>query len=84
MLEPLHIKGGPKSGSVAERRTLEGSRSSILASSAAGYLQLVRLGAGVTPSYPLHAVNAVNSQLRLDYDTDNYTAFTVGSGGDLE
>lgn len=41
-----------------------GAVASILASDASGYLQLVRLGIGVTPSYPLHVVGAA----RIDGD----------------
>jgi hypothetical protein len=59
-----------------------GAAASILASSAAGYLELVRLGAGVAPSYALHA-RAAGTQLRLDQDAGNYVDFTVSGTGDL-
>ncbi|MFA6134407.1 MAG: hypothetical protein WC869_10385 [Phycisphaerae bacterium] len=59
-----------------------GAAASLLASDANGYLQLVRLGAGVAPSVPLHAL-AVTEQMRLAYDVSNYASFTVGSGGNL-
>lgn len=39
-----------------------GAAASILASNASGYLQLPRIGLGVSPSYPLHAVSAANSE----------------------
>lgn len=59
-----------------------GAAASILASSAAGYLQLVRLGIGVSPSYPLH-IQGTTEQCRVQYDAANYAAFTVSSGGIL-
>lgn len=59
-----------------------GAAASLLASSAAGYLQLVRLGIGVAPGYPLHARGA-SAQLRLDQDAGNYTDFTISGTGDL-
>lgn len=59
-----------------------GAAASILASTSAGYLQLVRLGVGVSPSYPLHAL-ATTEQLRLAYNSSNYTSFTVSSNGSL-
>lgn len=59
-----------------------GAAASLLASNASGYLQLTRLGLGVSPSVPLHAL-ATTEQLRLAYDGSNYAAFTVGSGGNL-
>ena len=60
-----------------------GANARLLASDASGYLQLVRAGAGVAPSYPLHSRNASGTQMRLDYDASNYSDFTVGSGGNL-
>lgn len=59
-----------------------GAAASLLATDASGYLQLARLGAGVAPSYPLHAL-ATTEQMRLSYDGSNYAAFTVGGGGNL-
>lgn len=59
-----------------------GAVASILASNASGYLQLVRLGVGVTPSYTLQSLSTTE-QLRLNYDVDNYASFTVGVGGNL-
>jgi hypothetical protein len=59
-----------------------GAAASLLATNASGYLQLTRLGAGVAPSYPLHAL-ATTEQMRLSYDGSNYAAFTVGGGGNL-
>lgn len=45
-----------------------GASASILQSNASGHLQLVRLGAGVSPSYPLHALSASGAQARFAYD----------------
>ncbi|MHB0874575.1 MAG: RHS repeat domain-containing protein [Anaerolineae bacterium] len=59
-----------------------GAAASLLASSVAGYLKLVRFGAGVAPGYPLHGRGA-GTQLRLDQDDDNYVDFTVSGTGDL-
>lgn len=59
-----------------------GAAASILASSAQGYLQLVRLGLGVAPSYPLH-IQGTTPQLRLQQDAGNYADFEVDGGGDL-
>ena len=41
-----------------------GAAASLLASDASGYLQLVRLGAGVAPDYPLHVIG----EARIDGD----------------
>lgn len=60
-----------------------GAAASLLASNLAGHLQLVRLGAGVAPVYPLHSQSSTGEQLRLQYDAFNFTSFTVGSGGNL-
>jgi hypothetical protein len=57
-----------------------GAAASILASNASGHLQLVRLGAGVVPGYPLHAL-ATSTQLRLAYDGSYQADFAVGSAG---
>lgn len=59
-----------------------GAAATILASNASGYLQLVRLGLGVAPSFPLH-VQHTTEQLRLAYDGSNFASFTVDSGGNL-
>lgn len=59
-----------------------GATASILASTAAGYLQLVRLGVGVSPSYSLH-VQSTTEQMHLAYDASNYVSFTISSGGNL-
>jgi hypothetical protein len=55
---------------------------SLLKCNADGYLQLIRLGVGVAPSYPLHVL-ATTEQMRLAYDASNYSAFTVSAAGDL-
>lgn len=39
-----------------------GAAAAVLASNSSGYLQLLRIGLGVSPSYPLHAVSAANSE----------------------
>jgi len=59
-----------------------GAAASILASSAQGYLQLVRLGLGVAPSYPLQ-VQGTMPQLRLQQDANHYADFEVAGDGDL-
>lgn len=59
-----------------------GAAASLLASTAAGYLQLIRLGAGIAPAFPLHAASATE-QLRLEYNSTNYASFTVASDGGL-
>ena len=59
-----------------------GAAASLLASSAAGYLQLVRLGIAVAPGYPLHA-QGTTPQLRLQQDAGNYADFGVGATGNL-
>ena len=59
-----------------------GAAASLLASSAAGYLQLVRLGIAVAPGYPLQA-QGTTPQLRLQQDASNYSDFGVDAGGDL-
>lgn len=59
-----------------------GAAASILASSASGYLQLVRLGAGVAPSHALHA-RGTTPQLRLESDADNYATLGAGGTGNL-
>jgi hypothetical protein len=59
-----------------------GAAASILASSAQGYLQLVRLGLGVAPSYPLQ-VQGTTPQLRLQQDASHYADFEVAGDGDL-
>lgn len=59
-----------------------GAAASLLASSASGYLQLVRLGLGVAPSYPLHVAGSTE-QVRVQYDASHYTSLTVDASGDL-
>jgi hypothetical protein len=58
-----------------------GAAATILQSDASGHLQLVRLGAGVTPSYPLHAASAAGAQMRLDYGGGNYMDFIIDASG---
>lgn len=60
-----------------------GATEKILASDANGYLQLVALGASITPSYPLHALSSVKSQLRVQYDSNKYVDMWADSGGNL-
>lgn len=60
-----------------------GATASILASDANGFLQLVALGAGIAPSYPIHAFSATKSQLRVQYDSNKYTDVWTDSGGNL-
>lgn len=55
----------------------------ILASDTNGYLQLVALGASITPSYPLHAFSSAKSQLRVQYDSNKYVDVWADSGGNL-
>jgi len=60
-----------------------GSAASILATNSSGYLQLVRLGLGISPSYPLHIQGTSNPQFRLAYDGSNYANFYTEVDGDL-
>lgn len=60
-----------------------GAAASILASDSNGYLQLERIGLGVTPSYPLHIQSLSSTQFRLSYDASNYSNFNVSSAGSL-
>jgi hypothetical protein len=41
------------------------------------------LGIGVLPSYPLHIRSTTTPQFRLEYDSDDYANFLVGSDGSL-
>jgi hypothetical protein len=59
-----------------------GAAAAILASNASGYLQLVRLGLGVAPSYPLHVLGT-SEQARIAYDANNYASLSVASNGAL-
>ncbi|MFZ6028044.1 MAG: hypothetical protein ACOYYS_10040 [Chloroflexota bacterium] len=59
-----------------------GAAASILASDSNGKLQLVGLGAGVSPSYPLHA-RATSEQLRLEYSGALYASLVVDGSGNL-
>lgn len=59
-----------------------GAAASLLASNASGYLQLVRLGLGVAPLYPLH-IRSTTEVARWEYDITNYASFTISSGGNL-
>lgn len=58
---------------------------SILASNAAGGLQLARLGVGVADAAgaPLHVRGISGEQLRLSYDANNYATLQVSSAGAL-
>lgn len=60
-----------------------GANARILSSTAAGYLQLVRLGVGVAPSYPLHSLSGSGAQARFAYDAGNYADVTVTGSGVL-
>lgn len=59
-----------------------GAAASLLATNASGHLQLARLGAGVAPVVPLHALST-GEQLRLSYDASNYASFTVSASAGL-
>jgi len=59
-----------------------GANARILASTAAGYLQLVRLGAGVAPAYALQA-QGTTPQLRIQSDASNYATFGADGSGNL-
>lgn len=59
-----------------------GAATSLLKSDTSGYLQLIRLGLGVAPSYPLHIIETTQ-QARIGYDTNNYLAVTVVSSGSV-
>ncbi|MFW5941902.1 MAG: tail fiber domain-containing protein, partial [Chloroflexota bacterium] len=83
-----------------------GENERLLKSNASGWLQLERLGLGVSPDHPLHvsgdsffdgsvgvgvetpeaalhSVDDAGAQLRLGYDADNYSDFTVAATGTL-
>jgi len=58
-----------------------GAAASILASDASGHLQLVRLGAGVAPSYPLHAAGYIFSEgdgIESGFQNYHYTDDATG------
>lgn len=59
-----------------------GAAQKILSSTSAGYLQLVRLGLGVAPLYPLH-IRSTTEQARFEYDANNRASITVASDGDI-
>ena len=58
---------------------------SILASNAAGGLQLARLGVGVADAAgaPLHVLSASSEQVRMSYDATRYTNMSVNSAGEF-
>lgn len=60
-----------------------GAAESLLKSSPAGHLQLVRLGAGVAPAHPLHA-RGVFPQLRLETDGTHTGTIGVDSSDNME
>lgn len=60
-----------------------GTAASVLASSATGTLQLVALGAGIAPLYPVHSFSSNSSQLRVDYGSNKYADVWADSGGNL-
>ena len=60
-----------------------GAAESLLKSSPAGHLQLVRLGAGVAPDHPLHA-RGVFPQLRLETDGTHTGTIGVDSSDNME
>jgi hypothetical protein len=61
-----------------------GANAIILASNSSGYLELERLGVGVSPALPLHVFGAVTTQMRLAYDGSNFTNFNQQADGDLQ
>ncbi|MFW6069648.1 MAG: hypothetical protein ACOC9X_01270, partial [bacterium] len=83
-----------------------GENERLLKSNASGWLQLERLGLGVSPDHPLHvsgdsffdgsvgvgveapdavlhSIDDAGAQLRLGYDAENYSDFTVAATGTL-
>lgn len=60
-----------------------GAAASLLASDAAGKIQLVQVGLGVAPAYPLHILDT-GVQARLAYDSTHLTDVYVDSGGNLK
>ncbi len=60
-----------------------GAATQLLKSSAAGHLQLIRLGLQVAPAVPLHVAGATE-QLRIEYDGSNYASFTEQASGTLQ
>lgn len=61
-----------------------GASAKVLATDAAGKVQLVQVGLGVAPAYPLHVRDAVGVQSRIAYDATNYADVYVDSGGNLK
>lgn len=61
-----------------------GAAAAVLATNASGHTQVVRLGAGVAPAYPLHARSAAGAQARLEYDATYFADLIVDSGGNLK
>ena len=55
----------------------------ILSTDVNGYLQLLRLGIGVTPGFPLHIEEATTNQFVIAYDGTNYANINVASDGKL-
>lgn len=60
-----------------------GAAAKVLATDASGKLQLVQIGLGVAPAYPLHILDT-NIQARIAYDATHYADFYVDSGGSLK
>ena len=59
-----------------------GAAASLLASDASGHLQLVRLGLGITPSYPFHIQNTSGPQVRISDNASDHLDIEVDSNGD--
>lgn len=60
-----------------------GAAAKVLATDAAGKLQLVQIGLGVAPAYALHVLDT-NVQARFAYDNTHYADVFVDSGGNLK
>ncbi len=59
-----------------------GAATALLKSDTSGYLQLLRLGIGVAPSYALHLLST-STQARISYSVDYYADLIVGTTGNL-
>jgi hypothetical protein len=61
-----------------------GAAAAVLATDSNGRLQLVRLGLGAAPSYPLHIVDATGIQARIAYNSTHYADIFVDSNGNMK
>jgi len=82
-LNYLGVNNGELRPSWKSASSNPGAAAAMLQSNTSGYLQLVRLGAGVSPAVTLQSLSTTE-QLRLSYDAGNYISFTVDDGSNTE